>query len=989
MFLDRSLPHEVRFLAIIQLKNGIDKYWRLYSHIPHGLKNQEKAFIRSRLFQGTIEEQDKTLALHNSLTVAKVVRIDYPQEWPDALPSIIELLRTHKIGNQEHLHGTLQIVLRVVKELGTARLKKSQTALQGVTPELTHLLAEIYTEKTALWVDFISKNRGDEDEADLAMANSLLCVKTLRRLLTTGYETPYKIDTVVALWTLTQSHFGEFLNYVKQDSSVPWPYQDIIGKHLLQFSKLHIDMSDAHPTSFVVLPNSLPLVRAYWDLVANFAEVFDKSGGIRQAAGEPSQAKSKFEGPLLERLALKGLVLLRTCVRIAHRPILSFKYRSEEAKKERDQAVHIIKTEWLTPDFITQVTNVLITQLFMFRQSDLDAWDEDPEEWEQQEQTEGSAFEWEVRPCAEKLFIDFLTSYKDLLIPPLLDYFKTTTMDGTEFTKKEAVYTAMGLAAHHITQAVGGNLPGTSGVDFDTLLATTLVHDAQQQGPLARVLRRRIAILLSQWITVQSTENNRPMIYELFRHFLNPNDAANDIVVRITAGRQLRWVIDELAFDVGKFTPFAADILTQLIDLVQNAEVDETKLAILETIRLLVMRFEGAIAQFGDYIMTALPQIWAHGSEEFLIKQAIIAIFSSLVISIGTDSQRYQQHMIPLIAQGAQAGSDIHTSLLDECLELWNSVLVQSSPPLSADLINLLELALPLLEYSNETSIAALGIVEAYLLLAPQAPLEDRFRRPTLAALDKLLESQVREKVRVATVCIEYIIRAAAELGSTNGVNAIMQDMLEIGMLKRILGGIHDAWEAHQTTGPNRKLSKLNTVSEGDYFAILARLALAEPNSFVMMLTSFGPIDAVWNWLAREWFSYNSDQDNIERQKLYLLALARLLELPDPMQTLVLNKLQDYFMLWNNTLTELRDGIQAPHDCLVWGEMPEDEWPCPKNTAENEVGMKDPVHSVVALDFVKARLQSLVERVGGEQVFSESWAVNVDKDVLENFRRLS
>lgn len=28
IFIDRSLPIEVRYLAIIQLKNGIDKYWR-------------------------------------------------------------------------------------------------------------------------------------------------------------------------------------------------------------------------------------------------------------------------------------------------------------------------------------------------------------------------------------------------------------------------------------------------------------------------------------------------------------------------------------------------------------------------------------------------------------------------------------------------------------------------------------------------------------------------------------------------------------------------------------------------------------------------------------------------------------------------------------------------------------------------------------------------------------------------------------------------
>lgn len=28
VFIDRSLPFEVRYLAIIQLKNGIEKYWR-------------------------------------------------------------------------------------------------------------------------------------------------------------------------------------------------------------------------------------------------------------------------------------------------------------------------------------------------------------------------------------------------------------------------------------------------------------------------------------------------------------------------------------------------------------------------------------------------------------------------------------------------------------------------------------------------------------------------------------------------------------------------------------------------------------------------------------------------------------------------------------------------------------------------------------------------------------------------------------------------
>jgi hypothetical protein len=31
VFVDRSLPLEIRYLAIIQLKNGIDKYWRKHA----------------------------------------------------------------------------------------------------------------------------------------------------------------------------------------------------------------------------------------------------------------------------------------------------------------------------------------------------------------------------------------------------------------------------------------------------------------------------------------------------------------------------------------------------------------------------------------------------------------------------------------------------------------------------------------------------------------------------------------------------------------------------------------------------------------------------------------------------------------------------------------------------------------------------------------------------------------------------------------------
>lgn len=932
--------------------------------------------IRSRLFQGTIEEPERNLALHNSLVIAKVVRIDYPADWPDALSSIISLLRSAKDGNQHHLHGALQILLRVVKELGTARLRKSQTALQSVTPEIVYVLSEIYAEKSNIWVSHISSGQGSEEDANIAMQNSLSALRTLRRLVVVGYERPHTDATVEQFWMLSQNQFGQLLAFVN-NSDTP---NEMVGKHLLQFTKLHIDMSEHHAASFAFLPNSLPLVRAYWDLIAKFAEVFDKSGGIRQSQGDQTGAKAKAEGPLLERLALKGLLLLRACVRAAFQPLQTFKYRTPETKAEQEQARNIIKTELLKDELVVQIVNSIISHLFVFRKADLEAWEEDPEEWEHQEQSEGNAYEWEVRPCAEKLFLDLLTNYKPLIIPPLLEYFQSAQNPQADIATKEAVYTAMGLSAAHVFNSF----------DFGTVLGSTLITDAQQTGGLFKVLRRRIAILISQWAPVKLSDDSRPVVYQIFRHFLNPDDETNDIVVRITAARQLRWIIDELDFSVEAFLPYTSDVLGQLINMVQAVEVDETKLAILESIRILVQRMEDQVSQFSDQLMTTLPKVWeSSGNEEYMIKQHIIAIFSAMVMSMGGDSQRYHHFMMPLLGEAAREGSDLHVHLIDESLELWNSILMQSTAPLGKDVIDLADAVLPLLEYQQETASQAMAAVESYILISPAAMLEGDLRPATLTALSNALSSRSRGQVRLATECIEYLIRAAADLGGADGISIIIQDMVNIGFVRKIMEGLHDAWEAHQTTGPNKKVSQLNTVTQGDYFAILARLALADPSLFVQLLASFGPLNDVWGWLSAEWFSYIHGMDHPERQKLYLLGLTRLLELPSPMQELALGKLQDYFDMWATVLAELQEGVPNGPDTLSMDDDEPTEYDTPKSIAKRQVKSGDPIFNIQAGGFVKERLQEIVGRVGGEAVFQEQWAANVDRDVIAKFQSMA
>lgn len=64
------------------------------------------------------------------------------------------------------------------------------------------------------------------------------------------------------------------------------------------------------------------------------------------------------------------------------------------------------------------------------------------------------------------------------------------------------------------------------------------------------------------------------------------------------------------------------------------------------------------------------------------------------------------------------------------------------------------------------------------------------------------------------------------------------------------------------------------------------------------------------------------------------------------------------------------------------------EWDTPKSVRERALVATDPVKTVQSLPFVKERLDSVVQRVGGEQAFRDNWAINVDREVLSGFQAL-
>lgn len=323
-------------------------------------------------------------------------------------------------ANSVHLPRTLLIMLNVIKELSTAKLLRIRKSLEAATPEVLGVLTYIYMAKVEQWSGILETGNGDEATAIRALEVSLLCLKSMRRLMISGFDQPNRDSFVQGVWSTSMANFGSFYSFLRSGSPLlTTNTQSMLEKHLVQLSKLHIEMARNHPAAFVLLPDCIKLVLSYWNLVVELGQSYTTTDLSNVKEDDNDDEKNV----LLEKLGLKGLLIMRACVRLVFYPVHTFRYQRQLDKEEKALAVKTIETQLLTEPFVTQVMELLVTRFFIMRAGDLREWAEEPEEWERHEEESVDAFEFSVRSCAEKLFLDVMINFKESLSPKLLQVF--------------------------------------------------------------------------------------------------------------------------------------------------------------------------------------------------------------------------------------------------------------------------------------------------------------------------------------------------------------------------------------------------------------------------------------------------------------------------------------------------------------------------------------------------------------------------------------
>ncbi|ESZ90586.1 hypothetical protein SBOR_9037 [Sclerotinia borealis F-4128] len=112
-----TVASEVRQAALLNLKNFVTRNWTGVDdngmpsvQIEEGAKGE----IRARMLElATSDVDTRRIKRAASMVVSKIANVDYPDEWPDLLPTILHNIQT---GTDLQLHGSLRVLGDLVEE---------------------------------------------------------------------------------------------------------------------------------------------------------------------------------------------------------------------------------------------------------------------------------------------------------------------------------------------------------------------------------------------------------------------------------------------------------------------------------------------------------------------------------------------------------------------------------------------------------------------------------------------------------------------------------------------------------------------------------------------------------------------------------------------------------------------------------------------------------------------------------------------------------
>ncbi|BAT03356.1 Os07g0693400 [Oryza sativa Japonica Group] len=275
-----------------------------------------------------------------------------------------------------------------------------------------------------------------------------------------------------------------------------------------------------------------------------------------------------------------------------------------------------------------------LSRYFIYTAKDLEEWSENPESFHHEQ----NLVQWteKQRPCAEALFIVIFENYREQLAPVVVSILREAMALSppleTDVTAgmllKDAAYTAAGHVYYELSNYLS----------FNEWFHGSLSIEISNGHPNMRIIRRKIALLLGQWIS-EIKGDTRKLVYHALVGLLQDND----IAVRVQ---------------------------------------------VLNFISVLLEHAGDKVIPFASQLSHFFQKIWDESAGESLLQIQLLAALRTFISSVGYQSPLSYHMLIPILQSGINVDSPDALNLLEDSVLLWETTLL-NAPSIVSQLLDL------------------------------------------------------------------------------------------------------------------------------------------------------------------------------------------------------------------------------------------------------------------------------------------------------------
>ncbi|KAI0068814.1 ARM repeat-containing protein [Artomyces pyxidatus] len=978
----KSIPLPIRQLCIIQIKNVVMNHWRSRRLIP----DHERPAIRARCIT-FLDEEDDTISRCNEIIVAKIARSDFPQKWPSLESDLMTPvtnnlgLRQASTGSDPHssriLHRSLRLLNALLKEFSRTKMMTSAKTLSQLIDRLHLVLSDHYVKiaeglSASLTVVNLSNPRTADD---LLFAHLLFkCIMKMAVWIWPRLRDTYSRlqpwftqafqSSAIQLRSLYEIRIA-LISAVRVSNVQPDPTAtrslDLLTRYVRTLGKFfrRVQQLDVH--RFVALPACDDLVSYYWDKVV-------------QANTSPELIADSPQAVYPVRFLVQGMVLFKE----------SLSQWSPTRKVKSGSGTT------LPQDFVENAVTFLVTRFMPLNPSDLEGWMADPEEWVNGEDKEDEQWEFELRPCAERVLMTFSNQYQQYVTPllvaafnkvngsclvasrdfprPTIELLAQPGNDLPAIIQKEAVYSAVGRCANRLKEHI----------DFGQWLDLA-ASEANNPNADYLILKRRIVWLIGKWVSDGCYPPTDVRVWQILVHLLSDRGTGTE-VVRLTSASALQDSVNVLNFNVEAFVPFLGQTISELMQLIAEVESMESKRKLATCLNTVIERAGDKIVPYVSVITSPLPHLWLSAGEEILFKNTLLHLVTTLITAIGENSASLSGIVVPLIQESFLPG--LAVQLDDDALKLWIAALRNASTLDSVaggpGLLDLFPLAIKLLSENLDLLGKLTTILEGYFLLNSTAVLA-RHAVQLFPAFLRATEQALPANVKHLLIALEILFQMAHPSAYAEALH---------------LSGLFASFMKTLTDENDKGDALILT----HHILIMARIAVVDRQSFVQLISATAisqniSENSLWETLLDQWWRRFDNLSEPRHRKLSAMGIAALVSTGRPE---VLQRLHsEIFALWMDVFAELKEIVNRDKDgtsgdaglTLYWDQPADSYYNGAEDTLEYERRRSaydnDITRTTLLSSFVAARLQEAEVACGGTQIMQAEYLAKTDPIVLK------